>query len=732
MECGDLPRRCRALADSLGIARDVSVGICDRLAMPVLIGIVRPLILLPPAALGGWSIEQLEMVLLHELAHLRRWDNLVNLLQRFVESLLFFQPVVCWLSAWVRLERELCCDRLVIGRVGEPLAYAEMLVALSGATHRRHQAIVAMADRQVLTRIRRLLNLEERSMKLTMPEGLGLLGAILVGMSLLLGSHAAQPKLAGESAETIRQALRQAAEAVKTTRPDRSSGNSAEMTLINIAEAMLKLDDRPTAQDTLKRAYEAIEHVSPPRNNMELVGDLIQIGKHQRQAGDLAGARVSLGRAARIVESFRPAAAVQFEIQGVANGQHQGNDQEVSAADRSELFLYLAEELSAAGDPDQARALCGRAITAIQAQNDVRKLIVLAGVARNLFKAGDAAAARDAIKRARAAAAELPGLKDKEGPMTSIAQAMVEIGELDGSMALIRTLRGPDRQKAISRIIESLADDNFKGPWYDPGGIKIVIGAEMTNVKNPGFAKQVLPKLAQEVRMSEDRLAQARLLSQIASLQANAGDFAGARQTADSIPDVKRADFPGPSAGFYDAIKPSILAMISQHQFDAGDKAGREGVPSPGDRPGLGDRDCRSEDRGSDRHHPETHRLRRPRRCARPLEGSHSVRAHPGRAFAVAQPGDVRGLPGEGRRSGWRHRDRQRDSRLSRIGKAQGASQPGQLAREGRRPGGRTGLSPAVPANRRGQKAGEHPTISSPAGRRKGRSAVERLCSFVR
>ena len=139
VESGDLPRRCRALADSLGMARRVSVGICDRVAMPVLIGIVRPLILLPPAALSGWSVEQLEMVLLHELAHLRRWDNLVNLLQRFVESLLFFHPVVWWLSGWVRLERELCCDRLVVERLGQPVAYAEMLVALSGSTSRGHR-----------------------------------------------------------------------------------------------------------------------------------------------------------------------------------------------------------------------------------------------------------------------------------------------------------------------------------------------------------------------------------------------------------------------------------------------------------------------------------------------------------------------------------------------------------------------------------------------------------------
>jgi beta-lactamase regulating signal transducer with metallopeptidase domain len=192
VQSGELLNRCHALAGSLRLARRVSVGICDRLAMPVLIGIVRPLILLPPAALNGWTTEQLEMVLLHELAHLRRWDNVVNLAQRFVESLLFFHPAVWWVSGWVRLERELCCDRLVVEQIGRPIEYAEMLIALSRSRHPGRQAMLAMADRQVMTRIRWLLNLEERSMKLTMPEGIGLLGAVVLGVIMMLGSQAAQ------------------------------------------------------------------------------------------------------------------------------------------------------------------------------------------------------------------------------------------------------------------------------------------------------------------------------------------------------------------------------------------------------------------------------------------------------------------------------------------------------------------------------------------------------------
>ena len=126
---------CRRLAGELGIARVVAVAVCDRLAAPVLVGIVRPLILLPAAALGGWAPDQLEMVLLHELAHVRRWDNLVNLVQRLVESVLFFHPAVWLVSGWLRREREHCCDAVVVAHTGRARAYAETLLALAVPEH---------------------------------------------------------------------------------------------------------------------------------------------------------------------------------------------------------------------------------------------------------------------------------------------------------------------------------------------------------------------------------------------------------------------------------------------------------------------------------------------------------------------------------------------------------------------------------------------------------------------
>ncbi|HYO24227.1 MAG TPA: M56 family metallopeptidase, partial [Lacipirellulaceae bacterium] len=91
---GPAAEACTQLRTALGVTRRVAVAAVEGLAQPVLVGIIKPTILRPAAALNGWTVAELEMVLVHELAHVRRWDNAVNLAQRLVESLLFFHPCV--------------------------------------------------------------------------------------------------------------------------------------------------------------------------------------------------------------------------------------------------------------------------------------------------------------------------------------------------------------------------------------------------------------------------------------------------------------------------------------------------------------------------------------------------------------------------------------------------------------------------------------------------------------
>jgi beta-lactamase regulating signal transducer with metallopeptidase domain len=124
---GDLPLLVARLTRALGLRRPPRIGLSRQVREAMVVGVFRPLVLVPAA----WLIELppgvLEAVLAHELAHVRRWDPWVNAFQRFVETLLFFHPAVWWLSRRVRVEREFCCDAAAIRVTGEPVVYAQTL-----------------------------------------------------------------------------------------------------------------------------------------------------------------------------------------------------------------------------------------------------------------------------------------------------------------------------------------------------------------------------------------------------------------------------------------------------------------------------------------------------------------------------------------------------------------------------------------------------------------------------
>ncbi len=264
-----IARRCRELADSFGVARRVGVSVCDRIAAPVLVGILRPMIILPAAAVCGWSLDQVEMALLHELAHIRRHDNLVTLLQRLAESLLFFHPAAWWLSAWVSLERELCCDALVVKHTGRPQAYARMLATLAGVAERPPSLALAMAKRPLTTRIRRILEMEDRSMKMTLTEGLGFLASVIAGTVITLAACASPPengKYVGARRDLNRLADRVIAmpDGVEDYKDAGQAYDGKGLALIEVARADIKLGDRAGALATIRR-LDRLAEPAPPR-----------------------------------------------------------------------------------------------------------------------------------------------------------------------------------------------------------------------------------------------------------------------------------------------------------------------------------------------------------------------------------------------------------------------------------------------------------------------------------
>lgn len=126
--------RLDALARRLGLRRPVSLRVArEGLDAPITVGSWRPLVLLPAALLTRLPLPLLEALLAHELAHVRRWDYLANLIQSLVEALLFFHPVVWWLSGRLRDEREQVADALAARALDDPRRLALALQALAEA-----------------------------------------------------------------------------------------------------------------------------------------------------------------------------------------------------------------------------------------------------------------------------------------------------------------------------------------------------------------------------------------------------------------------------------------------------------------------------------------------------------------------------------------------------------------------------------------------------------------------
>jgi TonB family protein len=144
------------IKDRMQLARPVRVLISAVADCPSVIGWIRPAILLPAATVLGLTPQQFEAVLAHELAHILRYDYLVNMLQTIVETLLFYHPAVWWASARIRQERELCCDDLAVDSCGDALCYARALTRLERLRATTPSLALGSAGGSLLYRIQRL------------------------------------------------------------------------------------------------------------------------------------------------------------------------------------------------------------------------------------------------------------------------------------------------------------------------------------------------------------------------------------------------------------------------------------------------------------------------------------------------------------------------------------------------------------------------------------------------
>lgn len=160
----ELQRIFKSICYKMNLKKSISVFESAIAKTPMVIGAIKPVVLIPMGLLTSMTPEQVEAILAHELAHIKRKDFLVNLIQSGMEIIFFFNPFVLWISSLIRKERELCCDDIAIELTGDKMLYANTLVKC-----KEHSSLVYSMNfvgnrKLLLNRVKRVLGLSKSSL----------------------------------------------------------------------------------------------------------------------------------------------------------------------------------------------------------------------------------------------------------------------------------------------------------------------------------------------------------------------------------------------------------------------------------------------------------------------------------------------------------------------------------------------------------------------------------------
>lgn len=176
-----LPPTLRSTLDQFSFARPLAICTSDRVRVPTAIGFLKPAVVMPAWAVQELSPDELRAVTLHELAHLRRWDDWTNLAQRILRALFFFHPAVWWIGNRLSLEREMACDDFVLASTSNPRTYAQCLISVAEKSFLRRSLALAQAAvgrlRHTSLRVSRILDQNRSGATRVWKPALGLLAA---------------------------------------------------------------------------------------------------------------------------------------------------------------------------------------------------------------------------------------------------------------------------------------------------------------------------------------------------------------------------------------------------------------------------------------------------------------------------------------------------------------------------------------------------------------------------
>jgi bla regulator protein BlaR1 len=192
--------RLTRLAAGFGVTREVRLRVVEHLASPVTAGLWRPVVLVPASLLSGMPAHLLEALLAHEMAHVKRFDYLVNLGQNVVETLLFYHPAVWWISGRIRIEREHIADDFAARQLGAPRRLALALSELERIQFSAHHLAQGANGGDLMSRIKRLVRPDKQA--LSWKAAIPVLGMAAACMAIYAHAAPTQQSHAGKAAYT--------------------------------------------------------------------------------------------------------------------------------------------------------------------------------------------------------------------------------------------------------------------------------------------------------------------------------------------------------------------------------------------------------------------------------------------------------------------------------------------------------------------------------------------------
>ncbi|UYZ63220.1 M56 family metallopeptidase [Hymenobacter weizhouensis] len=312
--------RLAVLADRAGLKQPVELLESALVRVPVVVGYLRPVVLLPLGTVSGLSTAYLEAILAHELAHVQRRDYVLNLVQSVAETLFFYHPAVWFITACLRTERENCCDDIATSLVGgNPLTVARALAALaelSAAPETPTQlALSALGpDGSVLGRIRRLV--QGRTAP-TFSEGVLAACVVLGGLVLLTSAVAlADPRPASPEASTdegtlARLPFLETQSAADTTKRNTTAAPAAPAPLMPKTPAVVESDAAVRVQT---------DDDGPRRNKRNASAQqpmiIVNPGTHRGGAGTVVIEKDKKGRVTNLTVNGQPVEAASSRKKG--------------------------------------------------------------------------------------------------------------------------------------------------------------------------------------------------------------------------------------------------------------------------------------------------------------------------------------------------------------------------------------------------------------------------------